>query len=300
MKPSVIIIISYFGIWPEWINLFMESCRLNPTIDWIIYSDCGACENTPANVQIRAVTYADYCARIAHALKIDFRPEQTYKLCETKIMTGMTHAQDIKGYDFFGYGDIDLVYGNIRDILKTSLSSDCNLISTHSFLVSGHFALMRNSFRMRNAFRMIPSWRTHVLAKDYVSVDEHRFSKVFWKLGGYNPLYNRINAVLFRPRTLVFDEQYTTPMIPFPWHNGSMDHPQNWVWKDGNITNDRDGDRRFLYLHFMNWRHARYAEKQVVQAGAWAKVPFVMRGGWRDMLDGFSISPEGIAPLNRS
>jgi hypothetical protein len=31
-----------------------------------------------------------------------------------------------------------------------------------------------------------------------------------------------------------------------------------WLWRDGHLTNTRDGDREFIYLHFMNFVSARW------------------------------------------
>jgi hypothetical protein len=57
-----------------------------------------------------------------------------------------------------------------------------------------------------------------------------------------------------------FKEQFTTPFAPGQWHDGSKDHPDVWYWKEGNITNDRDGSREFIYLHFMNFRSIRWMD----------------------------------------
>ncbi|WP_420882928.1 DUF6625 family protein [Zooshikella ganghwensis] len=37
---TIAIIIPYFGQWPEWIDLYIESCKHNPSIDWLLFSDC--------------------------------------------------------------------------------------------------------------------------------------------------------------------------------------------------------------------------------------------------------------------
>lgn len=41
MKTSSILkIIPYFGKWLEWIGFYLESCRHNPDIHWLFYTDC--------------------------------------------------------------------------------------------------------------------------------------------------------------------------------------------------------------------------------------------------------------------
>lgn len=45
MKKAAIII-PYFGKFPEWFNLYLYSCKKNPEVDFIFYTDCSL-ENTP-------------------------------------------------------------------------------------------------------------------------------------------------------------------------------------------------------------------------------------------------------------
>lgn len=55
------------------------------------------------------------------------------------------------------------------------------------------------------------------------------------------------------------------------WHDGSRDFPTRWYWKDGHLTNDRDGDRSFPYFHFVCWKRNEWSDlpeqdAKVVQA----------------------------------
>ena len=49
-REWLIMLMPYFGRWPEWINLFIESCRWNPDVRWRFYTDCGEPENKADNV----------------------------------------------------------------------------------------------------------------------------------------------------------------------------------------------------------------------------------------------------------
>ena len=55
-------------------------------------------------------------------------------------------------------------------------------------------------------------------------------------------------------------EQYTTPFTSIPWIDASVNshQPDEWFYKDGDITNSRDGQRKFIYLHFMNFKSSTY------------------------------------------
>ena len=93
---------------------FLESCRRNTDIDWLLFSDCGIPETLPPNVTVETMTFSDYCALVSRRLNIDFAPAAAYKLCDIKPALGHIHADRLQGYDFWAFGDIDLVYGDLR------------------------------------------------------------------------------------------------------------------------------------------------------------------------------------------
>lgn len=72
--PSICFVIPYFGRWPFWIPFFLESCRTNPTIDWLFFSDCGRPDDCPPNVKVIDVTYSDYCEYTSSRLGVQFAP----------------------------------------------------------------------------------------------------------------------------------------------------------------------------------------------------------------------------------
>ena len=133
----IVFLIPYFGRWPFWMPLFVETCRLNPDIDWILYSDCGALPDCPPNVRLQPMRFPDYCARVTQKLGIAFAPESPYKLCDLKPAYGVLHEEDIVGYDFWGFGDIDVAYGSLRAYFTEARLARYDFFSTHERRVSG-------------------------------------------------------------------------------------------------------------------------------------------------------------------
>ncbi|MFK7785502.1 MAG: hypothetical protein AB8B56_10315, partial [Crocinitomicaceae bacterium] len=43
---------------------------------------------------------------------------------------------------------------------------------------------------------------------------------------------------------------------PLPWLDGSVnsDQPDEWYYSQGEVSNNRDQGRKFMYLHFMNFK----------------------------------------------
>src|SRR5262245_23336516 len=104
---SILILIPHFGGWPVWIDFFIESCKINSDIDWILLTDSGPLpRNSAPNIKTVHYTFSEYCDLISEALEINFQPEDSYKLCDIRPALGGIHQDLVRGYDFFGYGDL--------------------------------------------------------------------------------------------------------------------------------------------------------------------------------------------------
>lgn len=298
---SIVVVANYFGDWPVWINFFMESCRRNPSVNWIIYTDCGPPENLPPNVRINAITFHEYKNLVASRLGLTFDPARPYKLNDVKPMLGFIHEPDIAGYDFWGHCDLDLVFGDIRSIYTADILDTYDVISSHAKRISGHFALYRNSIVMRNCFRKVKGWKKNVTNRVYDNFDEEQMGRFFGAGRGPRGAWRYIprNLNPYRRRAYL-KEQYTTPFADIDWIDNRKKHPDVWFWRNGIVTNADDGDRRFLYFHFMNLKYARYLPNQYAVHGkaAWELLDKIVLIDWREAAaEGFQIGPRGISAL---
>lgn len=48
----IVILIPYFGRWPDWFPLYLESCRANPSVDSIFFTDCAVPDNPPPQSEV--------------------------------------------------------------------------------------------------------------------------------------------------------------------------------------------------------------------------------------------------------
>ena len=251
----IVFLIPYFGRWPFWMPLFVESCRLNPDIDWILYSDCGFLADCPRNVQVRPMSFKEYCALVGQKLGIDFSPASPYKLCDLKPAYGEIHAEDIAGYDFWGFGDIDLVYGRLRSYFTEDRLAQYDFFSTHERRVSGHLCLVRNEPRWNALFRQVPDWAKRFASDSHEAFDEGAFTRLFIKHKNW-PRALRRTADKLNPwrRRAEFVEAFSTPNGVIPWIDGRKVFPTAWFWQQGALSNDLDGAHNFPYLHFIGFK----------------------------------------------
>lgn len=58
----------------------------------------------------------------------------SYKLCDFKPTYGLIFSEYIAKYDFWGMGDIDVIYGNIRDFITEDVLNNNDIITVkHDF-----------------------------------------------------------------------------------------------------------------------------------------------------------------------
>lgn len=257
MRSSICFVIPYFGKWPFWMPLFLESCRWNSDINWLIYTDCSVPKDGPPNVRFIEVSYEEYCGRVSRSLGIRFSPENAYKLCDIKPALGYIHAAELEGFDFWAFGDIDLLYGDLRAYFTEERLARKDLFSTHARRVSGHLCLLRNTEEMRAVFMRAKGWKSIFESSEHLAFDERGFTKLFIRHKN-SPAWVRKIAAMLDPWLLraEFNEAFTTPNGHIRWIDQSRNYPKQWFWQPGSLTNDLDGSREFPYLHFMIWKNA--------------------------------------------
>lgn len=147
MKNKVCIIITYFGTLPETIDLFMQSCRNNPEFEWLIFTDCEY-SNPPLNVHLEKYTFDEIKELIYDKLKIQIVLERPYKLCDYRPAFGIIFEDYLKKYDFWGYGDLDVVYGDLSKFITDNVMNKYDKI-----YVCGHLSLVKNNEKCNNVYK---------------------------------------------------------------------------------------------------------------------------------------------------
>ncbi|MCH5306822.1 MAG: hypothetical protein J1E37_01985 [Prevotella sp.] len=125
--------------------MWRVSALRNPSVDFMFFTDANV---EPAkNIIVHKMQFSDFQQIVQKAFDFSIVLDRPYKLCEYKQAYGYILQDYIKGYDFWGFGDLDLVYGDIRTFITEEALS-------HKFLLGwGHLTLLRND-QDANAFFM--------------------------------------------------------------------------------------------------------------------------------------------------
>ena len=254
-QPSIILIVPYFGKWPAWFEYFLITCEFNSTIQWLFFTDCPPPKNSPSNVVFQRMSFEEYKIKVSERLGINFNPDDPYKLCDLKPALGFIHEKDIEGYEFWGFSDIDLVYGDLRKYYNAERLSKYDLYSTHARRVSGHFCLIRNTKKMREAFMLMRNWQVRLADNQHYALDEGAFSRIFIRHKNFPKwLFNIFAYFNSWRRRSEFVEAFSTPNAGVPWLDESYCFPESWLWKQGKLINNLTGEREYPYFHFYGWK----------------------------------------------
>lgn len=169
-------VVVWFGEWPPWMPFFLLSCSGNPEFHWMIWSDCTTAPPCPANVTIRPLARVEFERRVSAAVEADFHLDAGYKLCDLKPAYGDLFAAELEPWDFWGYVDLDVVYGRLADFIKPSDLATCDILTSATQILAGHFTLLRNTPALRGLYRQCPEYRAALLATEYRAFDETTFS----------------------------------------------------------------------------------------------------------------------------
>ncbi len=201
---QIIFIIAYMGDYPWYFPYFLHSCRYNPTIDFLIFTDNQTpLEHLPENVKIVPFTLEQFNADATKALGFEVSVKYGYKLCDFKPAYGYIFSDYIKEYDFWGHCDIDLIFGNIRLYMTDELLNEYYIISARHDYLTGCFALYRNNPYMRELFKQSKDYRKVFTEPRYLSLDETGFAfEAFEKGLHYSQILTEIESMTHVVRRL--------------------------------------------------------------------------------------------------
>ncbi len=272
---KIAIIIPYFGKFPPWIPFFFHTCKQNDFIDWYLFTDCVSDDYNDKNIYYHKISFQDYCKKVSTKLNIDFNPKGAYKLCDLKPFYGYIHKEILESYKFWGFADIDTIWGNLRKFIPHNFEKEYDVFSTHNDRISGHFALFRNNRFFRELAFKIKNWQVKLKDEKNWALDEldlsiilfpparyiikfygriwHRYLDWVFAWETYYKNFHLIHKLFcFKKKRLFFKEQHATPFFNTDGRLYEYE-ADTWYYKNGKITNNRT-EKEYMYLHFMAYK----------------------------------------------
>lgn len=143
----VVLVVPYFGRIPAYFDLWLRSAEKNPDFTFFIYSDLPFPVSEDSNVKLKHITFSEVQDRIHEKFGKHCKIKEPYKLCDYKAAYGAIFEEDLTDFEFWGFCDIDVILGNLRNFVTD------DLLDNHDKLFFlGHFCIMRNNQKMRYLF----------------------------------------------------------------------------------------------------------------------------------------------------
>lgn len=245
---KVCIIVSYFGKLPHYYSLWLKSCKWNPTIDFMVCSDVQV-DCLPENVIWKLMTFESFRVLVEKKLEMKVQLSTPYECCDFKAVYGSIFEDDLHGYDYWGYCDMDMLFGDLAFFFRKY-----QLAFYDKFEALGHLTLMRNTEENNQRYKLPctpgKGYKDAFITNGSTHFDEDEINDIYYAYGF--PFFDeRIHADIapeFRRMTLSFrashfqNYKYQT----FYWQNGK-------VWRaylhDSGTWRGVENEE-FAYIHF--------------------------------------------------
>src|SRR5688500_1032763 len=104
-KKIAAFVVTWFGNWPNYTRLWVESCRTNPSVDFLIFTDHPLLtpEELPANVFSIPMTESEFSSRLQEIIGVPIQLKDAHKLCDFKPFFGLVYPEHLKDYEFWGF-----------------------------------------------------------------------------------------------------------------------------------------------------------------------------------------------------
>lgn len=167
----VCLVIVHFGSRPAWYPLWARSAAWNKNIDFHLFSDWRA-EGAP-NIYFHELTIAALNrSPILGSERISIGT--AYKACDLRPLFADIFGDVIKDYVYWGWGDLDVLYGDLWKQLGPSFGN-FDYIATGRRGESGPLAFLRNCSEVNELWRGIPDVHRKINDGRPAALDEQEF-----------------------------------------------------------------------------------------------------------------------------
>lgn len=249
-----LIILPYFGRFNNYFDLFVESCRKNTTVEWLLLTDDRTNLKYPNNIHVIYTTIEDIKKRVNEKMGFEVALDKPYKLCDIRPAFGFIFEEELIGYDYWGHCDCDLIFGDLDNRLQLLMCEEWDKI----FAV-GHLSLYKNTYENNRIF--MNSVDGVKIYKEFMTCPDPCWFDEDWKE------YNIVRLFIDAGKRLYLDDLSANPygqkarfhlrkyipsvrgFVTLPYENGLF------TWEDGSIFFNRIDHhkvverREFLYLH---------------------------------------------------
>ncbi len=246
----IALVIFYAGPLPDYFRYFSESLARNQDIDIDVYlfNDQISQPDLSGNLKTIPLTLEQFNQLATEKLEIPIRVNWGYKISEFKPAYGVIFEDYLKDYDFWGYCDLDIIFGKISHFITEEILATYDVITASEIQFVGHFILFRNTATVTNLFR-----QTQDYIKAFTDNEQHyNFDESCRRFYGrpfsFDELKETSQLASIYDLVMNFKEKYNLKV----YMNAMCreEPPFNIVYRDG-VFFDSVTQKEFLYFHLV-------------------------------------------------
>ena len=167
----VAMILPWYGAKPWYWELFEKSAK-RIGMDVIVVAEKGF-RVKERNFRVVEMSLDEVRRRAEKVLGTGMNLTRGYKLCDLRPMYGVVFADILKDYDYWAYGDCDVIYGRkFNDFLAKVADGDWDVATVQSKWLSGPFTMLKNVPKINTLFERARDWRKTLGCSDNQIFDE--------------------------------------------------------------------------------------------------------------------------------
>lgn len=245
---SICYIVPYFGKLPKGFKMWLLSCRANNSIHWILYTDDRTPYDYPENVKVKYCSYQDIKKKIQLYYNFKVIISKPWKLCDFRPAYGEIFADDLKGYDFWGHCDMDLIWGDIRKFITDDILEKYEKIG-----FQGHSVIYRNTEEVNKRYRTMINGIMNY--KEVFSCPDG----CFFDETGICEIYDALEIDYYRKTNFAHLDRFTSSffLLYLPEKDNYKNDRQVFIWDKGTIQRYfLDGleisKEEYMYIHYFS------------------------------------------------
>lgn len=252
MSEKICIINIYFGALPNYFALFLQSCKYNPNIDFIIFTDNEILSNTP-NVKIIKTDLLHIRALAVDKLGIEnISMEYAYKVVDFRPAYGVIFSDYLEDYDYWGHCDVDLIFGDLEKFF-----SEYQLNKYEKFLTKGHLSLYRNNEKVNRAYMLPGAKYGDNKLISYREVFTTNKNYIFDEINGIGKILEQNDFKYFKD-TIFADVLHLHKRLKL-WNLSNYEE-QIFYWKEGKVyrkfyDSGHEITEEYIYIHMQKRKY---------------------------------------------
>lgn len=149
------LIANYFGQFPRYFQLYLDTCRFNASIEWLFFTDQDMSGlDVPCNVKVIRMTMDEMKNRLQSCFPFQIRYERAWDFCAFRPVLGSVFKQELEDADYWGWCDCDLIFGNLAPVVELAERGVYDKL-----FPKGHLSFVKNDERLVEFTRIHPTIR---------------------------------------------------------------------------------------------------------------------------------------------